>query len=63
MPHGIFSEVAFQQQILECELKILEDGRTIKHMLHVCIWRLQLLLNGQFVHSDTTIFQPHVDVW
>jgi hypothetical protein len=63
MLHGIFSEVAFRQQILECELKSQEDGRTIKHMLRICVWRIQLLLNGQFIHSDTAIFQTHVDVW
>jgi len=63
MFHGFFSEVAFRQQILECELKSIEDGRAIKHMLRICIWRAQLLLNGQFIHSDTAIFQTYVDVW
>jgi len=63
MLHGVFSEVAFRQQILECDLKNLEDGRAIKHMLRVCSRRVQLLLNGQFIHTDTAIFQTHIDVW
>jgi hypothetical protein len=63
MLHRSFSEAAFGHQILECELKSLEDGRAIKHVPRICIWRAQLLLNGQFIHSDKAIFQTHVDVW